>query len=96
MYRTAMAFLAALVFSVSILAADKPSGGKQGPKININEATIEQLDEGLLGVGKRIATEIVKHRESNGPFENLDDLDRVKFVGSKVLEKNKDRIVFDK
>ena len=64
-------------------------------KINVNQATVEQLDKGLLGVGPRIAMEIVKHRDQHGPYQSVEDLDKVKYVGSRVLDKNKGRIIFD-
>ena len=87
-------FLGASFFSLSVMGADQ-KGWSGKNKINVNLATIEQLDKGLLGVGPRIALEIVKYRDQHGPYQNLDDLDRVKYVGGKMLEKNKSRIVFD-
>ncbi|USE39442.1 helix-hairpin-helix domain-containing protein [Endozoicomonas sp. SCSIO W0465] len=54
-----------------------------------------EKSQGLLGVGPRIAMEIVKHRDQHGPYQSFDDLDKVKYVGSRMLEKNKKRIVFD-
>ena len=64
-------------------------------KVNVNTATVQQLDEGLVGVGPKIAREIVRHREDNGAYVDLADLDEVKFVGSKMLERNESRIVFE-
>lgn len=91
MNKKIIAFLATIFLSVSTMAADR-----QGvAQVNVNQATFEELDEGLLGVGPRIAMEIVKHRDQHGPYQSMDDLDRVKFVGSTILEKNKGRIVFD-
>ena len=91
MNKKIIAFLASIFFSVASLAADQ-----QGVvQVNVNQATFEELDEGLLGVGPRIAMEIVKHRDQHGPYQSLDDLDRVKFVGATILKKNKGRIVFD-
>ena len=63
--------------------------------VNVNQASHKELDQGLLGVGPRIAMEIVKHRDRHGPYQSIDDLDRVKFVGATILEKNRGRIVFD-
>ena len=86
-----IAFLATIFLSVSTLAADR----QDMVPVNVNQATFEELDQGLLGVGPRIAMEIVKHRDQHGPYQSLDDLDRVKFVGATILKKNKGRIVFD-
>ena len=91
MNKTIIAFLATIFFSVASVAADRQSV----VQVNVNQATFEELDKGLLGVGPRIAMEIVKHRDQHGPYQSLDDLDRVKFVGATILKKNKGRIVFD-
>ena len=91
MNKKIIAFLATIFLSVSTLAADRPDM----EPVNVNQATFEELDQGLLGVGPRIAMEIVKHRDQHGPYQSLDDLDRVKFVGATILKKNKGRIVFD-
>ena len=64
-------------------------------KINVNTASAEALDKGLVGVGPKIAREIVRHREDHGDYADLSDLDEVKFIGSKMLERNKNRIVFE-
>ena len=91
-----LTFLVASFFSVATFAAgSKGSHGHEHGKININTATAEQLDDGLLGVGPRIAMEIVKHRDANGPYKSMDDLDKVKYVGDRMLDKNKGRIVFE-
>jgi competence protein ComEA len=80
---------ALLAFSVSAFSVDKVS------MVNVNTATEEQLDEGLIGVGKKTASEIVSHRDKNGPFKNMDDLDQVKYIGSAFLKKNESRIIFE-
>ncbi|MDD7804988.1 MAG: helix-hairpin-helix domain-containing protein [Endozoicomonas sp. (ex Botrylloides leachii)] len=75
-----------LTFSIGVHADEK---------ININTATIEELDKGLKGVGKRIAKEIVRHREDHGAFKSFEDLDKVKYIGNKLIQRNKKRITFD-
>ena len=91
MNKKIIAFMASLFFSISTMAADQ----QDMEPVNVNQASYQELDEGLLGVGPRIAMEIVKHRDQHGPYQSIDDLDRVKFVGATILEKNKGRIVFD-
>ncbi|MFK0569786.1 ComEA family DNA-binding protein [Endozoicomonas sp.] len=78
--------------SFSVMAAPK---GDSSNRVNVNQATAEQLDKGLLGVGPRIAMEIIRHRDLHGPYQSTDDLDKVKYVGGRMLDKNKGRIVFD-
>lgn len=85
------AFMATVLFSISAMAAEQ----QDVEPVNVNQASYQELDQGLLGVGPRIAMEIVKHRDQHGPYQSIDDLDRVKFVGSTILEKNRGRIVFD-
>lgn len=62
------------------------------PRININTASAEQLDEGLHGVGARKAAAIVAYRRQQGPFRSVVDLTQVKGIGPALLEKNLDRI----
>ncbi|MGI9279273.1 MAG: ComEA family DNA-binding protein [Endozoicomonas sp.] len=63
--------------------------------VNVNTATVQELDDKLIGVGKRTAEEIVKHRKEHGPFKNMDDLDQVKFIGEAFMKKNESRIIFE-
>lgn len=60
--------------------------------LDINTATVEQIDATLAGVGKAKAEAIVKDREQNGPFKSVDDLVRVKGIGPSILAKNRDKI----
>ncbi len=63
----------------------------EAEKININTASEKELTQ-LDGVGTAKAAEIVKYREANGPFETPEDLMKVKGIGNKTFEANKDRI----
>lgn len=85
-------FISALFLSLNI-AAKQPSPDTE--KININTASHEELQEGLVGIGERNATEIINYRKEHGSFKTLEDFDKVKYVGPKLLDKNKDRIVFE-
>ncbi|ANY68566.1 hypothetical protein BBD42_20370 [Paenibacillus sp. BIHB 4019] len=61
-------------------------------KLDINRATVQELD-GLKGIGPAKAKAIVENREKNGRFTSVDDLQRVKGIGPKLLEGMKDSIV---
>jgi competence protein ComEA len=61
-------------------------------KVNINTAPVEQLMQ-LDRVGAKYAERIVQYREANGPFEKSEDIMKVKGIGKKTWEANKDRIV---
>ncbi len=65
----------------------------QSPKIvNLNTATQAEL-EALPGVGAGLAKRIIAARQQK-PFASLEDLDRVPGVGTKLLEKLRDRITW--
>lgn len=57
-----------------------------GDKININTATMEQLQT-LSGVGQSTAMAIIKYREKNGAFTAVEQLADVKGIGDKKLNK---------
>ncbi|MFH2066080.1 MAG: helix-hairpin-helix domain-containing protein [Pseudomonadota bacterium] len=61
-------------------------------KININKASIEELTT-LDRVGKQYAQRIIDFREKNGPFQKPEDITRVKGIGDKIWEANKDVII---
>ena len=60
--------------------------------ININTAPFEQLMK-LDRVGAKYAERIVEYRETVGPFQKPEDIMKVKGIGKKTWEANKDRIV---
>lgn len=68
------------------------AGAGEAEKININTASEKELTQ-LDGVGPAKAAEIVKYRETNGPFEKAEDLMNVKGIGVKLFEANKERIM---
>jgi competence protein ComEA len=61
-----------------------PDSGPAEP-VNVNVASAAEL-ESLPGVGPATATAIVTERERNGPFLDVDDLDRVPGIGPAKLE----------
>lgn len=64
---------------------------EQGGKININSATVEELDS-LSGIGPTKAQAIVDYRNQNGPFRSIDDLLNVPGIGAKTLDTIRDQI----
>jgi competence protein ComEA len=62
--------------------------------VNINTASIKELT-GLKGIGEAKAKAIVEYRESNGKFNSVDELSKVKGIGQKTVEKLKSEITVD-
>ncbi len=54
--------------------------------VNINTATQAQL-ETLPGIGPVIAGRIIEYRTTNGGFRSINQLENVKGIGPKTLEK---------
>lgn len=63
--------------------------------VNINFAPAEVLEQTLKGVGEKRAKAIVEYRETNGNFENISDLLKVKGIGEQTLKLNQGLIVVD-
>jgi competence protein ComEA len=61
--------------------------------VDINHADAKALAEGLEGVGLSKAEAIVAYREQHGPFRSVEQLDKVKGIGKKTVERNRDNIV---
>jgi competence protein ComEA len=73
-----------ILFAFASLALAEP--------LDINTATVEQLDTAMVGIGKVKAEAIFQDREKNGKFKSIDDLERVKGIGHATIEKNRGKI----
>ena len=63
-----------------------------GP-VNVNTASESELDS-LPGICPSKAAAIIAHRDSNGPFVSLSDLDAVKGIGPATLESLAPLVIF--
>ncbi|MFQ6014741.1 MAG: helix-hairpin-helix domain-containing protein [Anaerolineae bacterium] len=68
-----------------------PSGSPSGGKVNINRATVVELDA-LPGIGPAYAQRIIDYREANGPFESIEEIKKVRGIGEAIFEQVKDLI----
>lgn len=55
-------------------------------RVDINSASAAELAL-LPGIGPALADRIVADRETHGPFKTVDELDRVKGVGSMIIQR---------
>ena len=91
---TIMALLALLIVNPAFAEGKKEGVTKSNEivasmeKININKADAKTLTT-LKGIGKDRAVKIIEYREKNGPFEKIEDLMKVKGIGKKIFEQNK-------
>lgn len=70
-------------------SGETSGGGAASGKINLNQATSEQL-QALPGVGPATAERIITWRENNGRFSSVDELIAVSGIGPKTLAQIRD------
>ncbi len=68
-----------------------PGAPGSGAPVNLNTATMEQLDA-LPGVGPSTAQKIIDYREAHGGFRSVDDLKNVSGIGDVRFEALKDLV----
>lgn len=73
----------AVLFAGAVFAADK---------VDVNSADAATIDRVLVNIGPSKAQAIVAHRNANGPYKSLEQLAKVKGIGLKTVELNRDRI----
>lgn len=60
--------------------------------VSINQAGAEQLASILKGIGLKKAESIVRYREQNKPFTQIEQLQKVAGNGPELFEKNRSRL----
>ncbi|MFH1965676.1 MAG: helix-hairpin-helix domain-containing protein [Acidobacteriota bacterium] len=87
-------YLTGLFFTVLVIflfvAGNAMSQGIE--KVDINLGDSASLQE-LPGIGPAMAIRIIEYRETNGPFERIEDLMEVKGIGEKRFLNLQDLIV---
>ena len=85
-----------LTGSPSVLAQEQSLNvSPAATSVNINTAGAQVLAANLKGVGETRAMEIVRYRESYGPFESVDELADVKGIGKSTLDMNRSVITLE-
>ena len=64
---------------------------EQAGLVNINTADARLLDT-LPGIGPAMAQRIIEYRETQGRFETVEDLKRVRGIGEAKFAKLKDKV----
>jgi competence protein ComEA len=77
-------FFILALFSFNALAA----------QVNINTDDAKTISKSLNGIGMKKAEAIIAYRNKEGEFKTYKDLTKVKGIGPKIVEKNKNDIVF--
>ena len=72
---------------LAVLLAGSPATAAD--TIDINSATAEQLAAAISGVGLKKARAIIAYREANGPFATIEDLTRVRGIGTATVDANR-------
>ena len=101
------AFILGAMPATSCAAQDQPSKAVEAPskasspaeqssqeKVNINKATVAELEK-LPGIGPKTAELVIQEREKSGGFKSPEDMMKVNGIGEKKFEKIKDKITIE-
>ena len=84
MYSSKIVFALLLLLASCLAFANTP--------VNINTADEQALATALNGVGPAKARSIIAYREEHGAFKSVDELAKVKGIGEKTVDKNRENI----
>jgi competence protein ComEA len=76
--------LAFLALTVPLFAYADP--------IDINLADVPTLTKNIKGIGVKKAQAIIAYREEHGLFSKIEELTKIKGIGVKLIERNRDSL----
>ena len=79
--------LGKVLVAMTLFAA---AGLSYAAPVNINTADVQALAQNINGIGPKKAQAIIDYRQENGPFKSVEELTKVKGIGLKIIERNKD------
>jgi competence protein ComEA len=79
---------------MSVIGAPSYSEDTPAKKININSASVKELQE-LPQIGTAVAQRIVDYREKHGKFTKIEEIMKVKGIGEKTFLKIKPLITVE-
>ncbi|UCC39531.1 MAG: helix-hairpin-helix domain-containing protein [Candidatus Aminicenantes bacterium] len=86
-----LSVLLCFVFSTALPVLAQANSKAKEKKININTASLEELQE-LPRIGVKVAQRIIDFRLKNGKFKKIEEIMKVRGVGEKVFKQIKDLI----
>lgn len=67
------------------------SGSNDNGKVNINKASITELQK-ISGIGESTAKKIIEYRNTNGKFKSIEDLKNIQGIGDKKYDSIKEEV----
>ena len=77
-----------ITFLLMVITLSSGLNADEDKKINLNSATVEELEK-VPGLNKKLAEKIIAIREENGEFVDMDELLDIEGIDAELLRKLK-------